>query len=165
MPPLRATWVSGVWWKPGAETCAVCTPAASAREKTVGCGCQACGSVQGFQRSWFISSPLSGLSAVYPGRPCSPGVRPVPTEASEVAVVAGKPAVSGCPVPPREVAMSEERNGASAGWARSWCQPSPSMRKTQLRSAGGSSVRVAVMPGTPEPAASVGSRSASEPLP
>ncbi len=41
------------------------------------------------RRSWFISSPVSGLRTVYPGSPCAPGGSPVPTEAREVAVVAG----------------------------------------------------------------------------
>lgn len=89
MPPLSATLVSGVFSKCGAETWAACTPAAWASWKTVGYGCQGAGGAQGCQRSWFISSPVSGLRTVYPGSPWAPGGRPVPTEASEVAVVAG----------------------------------------------------------------------------
>ncbi len=88
----------------------------------------------------------------------------MPTEASEVAVVDGKPAVMGSPVPFMDVDSSECRNGASAGWARSSSQPNPSMRKTQTRSAGVSSMPED-SPGTPRPVATTGSRSASEPVP
>lgn len=56
--------MSGVCSKAGAETWAVRTPAASASWNTVGYGCQTFGEVQGFQRSWFISSPVSGLRAL-----------------------------------------------------------------------------------------------------
>lgn len=55
--------------------------------------------------------------------------------------------------------------GASSGCAFSCSQPRPSIRKTQFRSASVSSGMAVVMPGTPMPAASVGSRSASEPAP
>ncbi len=61
---LSATWVSGVCSKIGEDTWAVWTPASWASRKTVGYGCQACGAVHGFQRSWFISSPVSGLRTV-----------------------------------------------------------------------------------------------------
>jgi hypothetical protein len=64
VPPLRATLVSGVFWKWGDDTWAVCTPAASASWNTVGYGCQVLRLVHGCQRSWFISSPVSGLRAV-----------------------------------------------------------------------------------------------------
>lgn len=64
VPPLRAIFVRGVDSNAGAETCAVCTPASWARWKIVGYGCQTCGWVQGIQRSWFISSPVSGLRTV-----------------------------------------------------------------------------------------------------
>ncbi|CAM5460589.1 hypothetical protein STANM309S_05944 [Streptomyces tanashiensis] len=87
----------------------------------------------------------------------------MPTEASEVAVVAGKPAVTGRPVPPREEPRSEVRYGASSGWALICSQPSPSIRKTQFRSAGVSSAIRASKPVTPWPATSVGRRSPSEP--
>ncbi|MDQ1007857.1 hypothetical protein QFZ82_002342 [Streptomyces sp. V4I23] len=56
--------VRGVCSNVGEDTWAVCTPASSASWKTVGYGCQMRGGVQGFQRSWFISSPVSGLRAV-----------------------------------------------------------------------------------------------------
>lgn len=82
-----------------------------------------------------------------------------------MAVVAGKPAVIGRPVPPRDPDSREVRKGASSGWALICSQPMPSTRKTQLRSAGVSSAIEAVKPGTPWPATSVGSRSASEPEP
>lgn len=64
VPPLSATLVSGVFWKVGEVTWAVCTPAWSASWKTVGYGCQTCGLVHGCQRSWFISSPVAGLRTV-----------------------------------------------------------------------------------------------------
>ncbi|CAM5707176.1 hypothetical protein SHIRM173S_01955 [Streptomyces hirsutus] len=63
-PPLSATLVSGVFAKAGEDTWAACTPARWASWKTVGWGCQVSGRVQGCQRSWFISSPVSGLRTV-----------------------------------------------------------------------------------------------------
>ncbi len=53
--------MSGVVWKAGEETWAVATPALSACWKTVGYGCQGFGAVHGYQRSWFIRSPVAGL--------------------------------------------------------------------------------------------------------
>lgn len=64
VPPLRATWVRGVFWKAGEVTWAVRTPAASASWKIVGYGCHTRGDVHGCQRSWFISSSVSGLRTV-----------------------------------------------------------------------------------------------------
>ncbi|CAO0829777.1 hypothetical protein SMICM17S_02143 [Streptomyces microflavus] len=51
-------------------------------------------------------------------------------------MVEGKPAVIGCPVPPREVGSRECRKGASSGCAVICSQPRPSIRETQLRLAG-----------------------------
>lgn len=65
--------MSGVCSKIGEDTWAVWIPASCASWKTVGYGCQTRGEVHGFQRSWFISSPVSGLRTVYPGSPCVPG--------------------------------------------------------------------------------------------
>lgn len=64
VPPLSATFVSGVFWKVGEDTCAACTPASWASWKIVGYGCQTPGFVHGCQRSWFISAPVSGLRTV-----------------------------------------------------------------------------------------------------
>ncbi len=64
VPPLNATLVSGVLAKVGEDTCAACTPARCASSNTVGYGCQAPGGVQGCQRSWFISAPVSGSRTV-----------------------------------------------------------------------------------------------------
>jgi hypothetical protein len=91
----------------------------------------------------------------------------VPTEASEVAVVDGKPEVSGRPVPFSEEPSSEVRNGASSGWARSSSQPMPSTRNTQTRSAGANSSPVAGSSGQSSsmPRSAAGSRSASDASP
>ena len=53
---------------------------------------------------------MPGTREVYPTSPCSPGVRAVPSEVNDVAVVEGTPAV-----PPSEPASSEWRYGA---WSR-----------------------------------------------
>ena len=141
VPPLSAILVSGVCSKVGRRR-----PGRCARPPRRRAG-----------RRWGTAARRAGRSTAasaagssarrWPGcARCSRAGRarraagPVPTEAREVAVVAGKPAVIGRPVPPRELASSEVQERAPRpGGPCSCSQPRPSIRKTQFRSAGVSS--------------------------
>ena len=93
---------------------------------------------------------------------CQDGAAAVPLirdRRPDVAVVDGNPAVIGL-----APAVSEVRKGAYSGCRRTSSQPIPSTRNTHTRSAG-SSGSPRSNPGTPRPAATAGSRSASEPQP
>jgi hypothetical protein len=86
------------------------TPAFCSDANAVWCGCHWVGSMSWSHSSALSSSLVPGMRVVNPTRPCAPGVRPVPSEVSEVDVVDGTPAVAGL-----EPASSEERYGAA--WA------------------------------------------------
>jgi hypothetical protein len=107
----------------------------------------------------FIDRSRPGTAIVYPTIPCSPGVRPVPSELTLTAVVDGNPVVSGS-----APSTCETRKGAAARWRRSISQPSPSTSSRQTRdSEPGTSEHAD--PGTPSAPSSDGTRSASDACP
>ena len=167
VPPLSATLVSGVCWKVGRgdlggvharlvgelEDRGVRLPDASARSTAAsgaGSSARRCPDCARCSRA---------------GR-ARPGGRPVPTEASEVAVVAGKPAVIGRPVPPREVRSSEVQ---VRGLVRVGLDLLPAEAVDQEHAVPVGRGQLGDRRGEcrvrPCPATSVGSRSASEPVP
>src|SRR5919197_4512449 len=106
-------------------------------------------------RSW------PGRAKVSPTSPCSPGGRPVPSEARLAVVVAGNEAVIERESSPE---ATEARKGASTGWASNCFHPRPSTRKRQARSTGSMASSLA-NPGAPSADSREGITSAGDARP
>jgi hypothetical protein len=141
-PPRSTARVSPEPSNFGADTTVTSYPAATACSNTVLFGCTDSGG-NASRRSTFPWLPCSVHRSVsittssdiridVPSTPCPPGGRPVPSDARLIAVLDGNPTVNG-PASGRDA-----RNGASAAWAASSSEPSPSTSSSPTARAGSS---------------------------
>ena len=159
-PPRSAAAVSPSVANGAGPTRVTATPAAVASSKAVGRGCTAARSTwAGIAR--VLTTRPSARRSSSPVMPCSPGVRPVPSDVSAIGVVLGNTVVierlAGA-------AIRAVRTGASAACARRAWLPSPSTRSTTTREAG-SSPRPGRPPSTPSACSAAGMTSARQPPP